>query len=168
MRFETRRATAADEPFLWQMLYEAAHLEEERQPFETVYQNPELLRYVENWGAPGDLGVVAIAPVAQPIAAAWLRLLTGDRKGYGYVNEETPELAIATVPAYRGQGAGTAALKSLIREAQGLYPAISLSARADNPAVRLYQRLGFQPIPGSEVVNRVAEQSFTMILRLNS
>jgi hypothetical protein len=37
--------------------------------------------------------------------------------------------------------------------------------RADNPARRLYERLGFQLVPGGEVPNRAGGRSLTMVLR---
>ena len=44
------------------------------------------------------------AGVGGPIGAAWLRLLKGDERGYGHVDDETPELGMAVLPAYRGRG----------------------------------------------------------------
>jgi len=43
----------------------------------------------------------------QPIDAAWLRLLVGDNRGFGYVDEKTPESSIALLPGHCGQGIGS-------------------------------------------------------------
>jgi GNAT superfamily N-acetyltransferase len=98
------------------------------------------------------------------VAAAWFRLLYDANQGYGYVSDTVPELAIGARPAYRGQGAGTMLMEALIQHARGIYTGLSLSVRESNPAMRLYERLGFQRVPGSEVVNRVGGYSVTMIL----
>jgi len=42
------------------------------------------------------------------------------------------------------------------------YRGISLNVRRSNPAVRLYERLGFRKVPGSEMVNRVGGVSIIM------
>lgn len=55
----------------------------------------------------------------------------------------------------RGQGVGTALLEALIAQAREAgFPGLSLSLDPRNPAVRLYQRLGFEPAAtdGSSVV----------------
>ena len=41
-----------------------------------------------------------------------------DQPGYGFVDEETPELAIAVVPSRRGRGIGDALLKALYERAK--------------------------------------------------
>ncbi|MFK8185416.1 MAG: N-acetyltransferase family protein [Phormidesmis sp.] len=155
-----RPLTPEDEPILWEMLMYAAH----ESSLETVKANPELARYVEGFGRNGDVGVV-VENTQQPLGAAWVRLWSGEEKGYGYVSDEIPELAIAVHPNYRTQGIGTQLLNSLLNHAKSHFPAISLSIRADNPALRLYERTGFIPISGSEIMNREGGQSFNMIAR---
>ena len=130
-----------------------------------VQENPDLARYVSGWGRRGDLGVVALQGDCA-VGAAWLRLWSEGDRGYGYVANEIPELAIAVIPSLRGQEMGTALLNQLLQAAKSQFSAISLSTRADNPAVRLYQRMGFLPVPGSEIINREGGQSFNMLLHL--
>jgi ribosomal protein S18 acetylase RimI-like enzyme len=67
------------------------------------------------------------------------------------------------VPGREGQGIGSALLARLLAEVEGSAPAVSLSVRADNPARRLYARLGFVEVDGSEVGNRVGGTSLTMV-----
>ena len=86
------------------------------------------------------------------LGAAWLRLLTGDNKGYGYVDDLTPELCISVLPESRGMGIGTQLLNQLFENVQHRYLAVSLSVSEENPALRLYRRLGF------EVVNATSGQ----------
>jgi ribosomal protein S18 acetylase RimI-like enzyme len=147
------------------MLYVAAGLDEAGTPPDAMRANPSFARYVEGWGRGHDAGVLAVdEATGRPVGAAWMRLLTGERRGYGWVDDATPELAIAVLPAYRGRGIGTRLLSALIAAARRSYPALSLSVRATNPAARLYRRLGFEPVPGTEVANRPRGTSVTMKL----
>lgn len=151
-----RHATAADESILWEMLYHAIHRRPGEPPLpREIVQRSKLSRYVSGWGRQGDLGFVAEAD-GQPIGAVWLRPLTEQEPGYGYVNDETPELSMAVLPAYRGRGAGAQLLARLLSEAARRYPAVSLSVAADNPARRLYERYGF-------VVVKESGNSLTML-----
>ena len=148
MEFRIRPLTIDDEAFLWEMLYQALFVPPGQPPFPRELVNePEIRRYVEGWGADGDLGVVAICATSQtPVGAAWLRLLRADESGYGWVDDETPELTIAVLPASRCKGIGTELLARLIEAARAHYPAISLSVAAENPARGLYERFGFTTV----------------------
>jgi ribosomal protein S18 acetylase RimI-like enzyme len=90
-------------------------------------------------------------------------LWLGEDKGFGYIKDEIPELAIAVLPDYRGQGIGAQLLTQILGTAKMKYPAVSLSVRTNNPVLRLYERTGFMKIPESEVVNRAGEVSFNMM-----
>ena len=83
---------------------------------------------------------------AFPVGAAWYRLFRRDLPGYGFVDEETPELAIAVVPSRRGRGIGETLLEALCDRARvDGYRAISLSVERDNDAlVAYYEKRGFQ------------------------
>lgn len=165
--FTIRLATSTDEPILWQALFEAAHMADEgHTAIQAAKDRSDLARYVVGWPLPGDLGVIAVDPASdQPVGAAWVRLLTGDQRGYGWVDDTLPELAIGLLPGYRSNGIGTALLTELIRLTQAVHPGISLSTRATNlPAVRLYERCGFVKVLGSEVVNWTGGISYNMRL----
>ncbi|MGJ5627990.1 GNAT family N-acetyltransferase [Nostoc sp. CALU 1950] len=140
-----------DEPFLWEMLYQALYLPEGQAPLprEVIYL-PELARYVQDWGSDGDCGFMVIDFLTEkPVGAVWLRLLTRNNKGYGYVDDDTPELGIAVFPEYRGQGIGTQLLTHLLESPCG-QSSISLSVSIDNPAVSLYKRFGFEVVSRSD------------------
>lgn len=165
INYTIRPITAADEAFLWQIIYYAAHMHEEAdKTVADAMQNATLALYVTAWGRPGDLGFVAEAqPTGVPVGAGWVRLYTGDNKAYSPTDDVTPELAIAVLPAHLNQGIGTALLQALIAAAQPHFSAIALNVRAENPALRLYQRLGFVRI--NEIPNRVGGISYDMRLR---
>ena len=158
MEYIFRASTAADEAIIWEMLRHAAH----EPSVDTVKQQPALTRYASNWGRAGDRGCVAMRGT-DVVGAAWLRLWSGDDKGFGYIRDDIPELAIAVIPDCRGQGIGTELLVQILDQANGQFPAISLNVRQNNAAVSLYERAGFLKVPGSELVNRVGGISFNML-----
>jgi ribosomal protein S18 acetylase RimI-like enzyme len=137
-----RKASRGDAPFLRDMV---------RHAYYWRWSVPETAdvpasRYVENWGRPGDRGLIALDE-GFPVGAAWYRLFTPASPGYGFLDEETPELTIAVVPSRRGRGLGDQLLTALLDQArEDGFPAISLSVEKDNPALHLYERFGFQPV----------------------
>ena len=108
-------------------------------------EDPDLpvARYVNNWGRPGDAGLIAWEK--GPVGAAWYRLFKASAPGFGFVDEQTPELTIAVVPGRRGGGLGAELMQALLDRArkQG-YKGISLSAQKG--MTKLYERHGFVPI----------------------
>ena len=138
----------SDEPILWEMLYQALYVPKGADPFpRDLVKRPEISRYAQDWGNCDDLGFVALDELdGKPIGAAWVRLLKGENKGYGYVDDLTPELSVAVAPEARGCGVGTRLLVHLLSEVLPKYRAVSLSVSSENPAVQLYQRLGFEVV----------------------
>ena len=60
--------------------------------------------------------------------------------------DEIRIMDIALVPEHRGRGIGTALLRDLLDEGAGTGKRVSIHVERDNPALRLYERLGFAPI----------------------
>jgi len=134
-----RRGGAQDIRFLRDMLHHAYYWRE-RVPGSLVS------RYVRGWGRAGDTAVIALEN-GFPVGAAWFRLFTGAEPGYGFVDERTPELAIAVVPSKRGHGVGEELLVALLERARASgYEALSLSVEPGNPARKLYERHGFEVV----------------------
>ena len=141
-----RRLTPADEPFLWDMLYLAVYVPDNSPPPpREIVHTPELARYVDGWGRPGDDGFVALDG-DKPVGAVWIRLLTGDNKGYGYVDDDAPELSIAILPEYRGMGIGRELMNRMLAFALPVCKGVCLSVSRDNPAVRLYESCDFKTV----------------------
>jgi ribosomal protein S18 acetylase RimI-like enzyme len=141
--FVLRPLTSADQDFLWEMLYQSLYVPPGAPPFpRQVLADAKIARYVQGWGRSGDDGVIAMDQ-DRPIGAAWARRLTSAEPGFGYLDDQTPELGVAIIPAYRGKGIGTAVLERLLTTLSDQYPAVSLSVSHDNPALQLYSRLGF-------------------------
>jgi ribosomal protein S18 acetylase RimI-like enzyme len=140
-----RPAVGTDAPFLRRMLAYAAEWRETGEVAIDVDSDPQLAAYVEDWMRPGDDGVVAEVD-GVPAGAAWCRLYTPDRRAYGFIAPEIPELGIAIEPVQRGRGIGTALLAELASRARDRgVPALSLSVELANPARRLYERAGYVP-----------------------
>lgn len=142
MSLVVRPAARRDVRFLRDMLHHAFYRRERARKGE---EEPAY-RYVIGWGRPGDAGVVGLDD-GFPVGAAWYRLFTADEPGYGFVDERTPELAIAVVPSRRGRGYGAELLRALLARArEERYGSISLSVDRDNPARTLYERHGFRVV----------------------
>lgn len=157
-----RPAGKDDESFLWEMLYYAAHMEEDGEAsLQAAKQNPDLVKYVKDWGRETDVGCIALDPSGtQPIGAAWIRLLSGNEKTMSVVDDTTPELAIAVLPDHLGKGIGTQLLTHVLDAAKKHYSSVVLSVRATNPARRLYERMGF--VVFGKTANRVGTESLNM------
>jgi len=154
MKYTLRPLTAADEPLLWEMLYQGVQPKEGNPPApsrEIVHQ-PQLARYVEGWGRSGDTGFVAHdVEQGQLLGAVWLRR-PADQPQPG----APLELAFAVKPGQRGRGIGTALLTQLVR-ANPEASAITISSVAGHPVLRLYERFGFKAVeqkPNAIVMRR--------------
>lgn len=82
-------------------------------------------------------------------AAFGVIMVGGEPAGRLYVGrwpEELRIIDIALLPQYRGAGVGTHLLRGLLEEAAGADKVVRIHVEKFNPALRLYQRLGFVPI----------------------
>jgi ribosomal protein S18 acetylase RimI-like enzyme len=163
MNYGIRQLSHSNQAFLWEMLYQSLYVAEGKPALNRkVLDQPELRRYVEEWGRPGDLGFAATElSSGELVGAAWLRVFTKREPGYGYVADDTPELGMAVLPQHRGKGVGSVLLRHLLESAATVYQSVSLSVSADNPAVRLYKGMGFELVSTNGA-------SLTMIKRLNN
>ena len=135
-----------DEPFLREMLAQSIYLEPDDPVLRSQLMNlPEISHYVDGWGQPHDYGFVAVdATSQQSLGAIWLRLFASYERGYGYVDDHTPEVCTLCVAAmHRGRGIGTALMHALLDYVDAHYVAVSLSCDPHNPAMHLYERCGF-------------------------
>jgi ribosomal protein S18 acetylase RimI-like enzyme len=155
-----RPGSRHDARFLRDMLHHAYYWRERSVPQDPMEGSVQ--RYVMNWGRRGDAAVIALDEVGSEVGAAWYRLFKASEPGYGFVDEQTPELSIAVVPSRRGKGHGDELLEALLAQARrDGFTQVSLSVEPDNPALRLYERHGFKKVGESD-------GSATMVATLGS
>jgi len=142
MTFTLRSITHADLPFMCEMLYQSIFADPPLP--RSILEAPEFRHYIADWGRPHDAGFLAMNADANPIGAAWIRLFTHDDPGFGYVDNDTPEVStLAVVPEWRRKGIGMALMQALLSHADLHYAQVSLSCDPNNPAMHLYRQLGF-------------------------
>ncbi|WP_123308714.1 GNAT family N-acetyltransferase [Cellulomonas sp. PhB143] len=141
-----RPATSSDLDLLERLLVEAFNWTgETRVTLAEVRTDPQHAHHLRGWRRSTDLGVVAEAPSGEPVGAAWARVVPVGEAGYGYVSEDVPELGMAVLSPYRGQGVGRALLDTCVDALRGAgRRAVSLSVEDGNEtARRLYESRGF-------------------------
>ncbi|MCY6960395.1 GNAT family N-acetyltransferase [Clostridium brassicae] len=142
-------------------LYEAIFQRDETNllPREVIKQ-PELKVFIEDFGKQDDLCLVAEIE-GKIVGAVWTRILCGEVKGFGNIDDKTPEFAISLYKQYRNKGIGTALMQEMLEvlKRRG-YKKVSLAVQKDNYAVGMYKVVGF------EIVEELA-QEYLMICKLN-
>jgi GNAT superfamily N-acetyltransferase len=130
----------------------------ERLTFAQVDDDPHLAAYYRFTPADGDYGWVSTAGT-QPTGVVWVKHFPAHAPGYGFVRADVPEVSVCVLPGYRGAGLGTVLLEAALGEARRRsLGALSLSVEEGNPARRLYERLGFSPVPSARHPGTLALQ----------
>lgn len=139
----TRRATAADLPFLEEVFVIAADWNPEAvKGAEFWHADPTFQKYLAGFPRDTDLGFIAERE-GQDAGAVWSRYFTAADPGYGFVAEDIPELSIGVVAGRRGEGIGRALLNAMLAASP---VSLSLSVEDGNPAQELYRKSGFVPV----------------------
>ncbi len=84
-----------------------------------------------------------------PRAAFDLILLDGEPIGRLYVDRRADEIRlidVALLPEHRGGGLGGAIMRGVLAEAEQAAKLVRIHVEHNNPAMRLYRRLGFEKI----------------------
>lgn len=84
-----------------------------------------------------------------PAASRELIEMDGVVAGRLYLDRRESELRlidIALLPEHRGHGIGSRLLSAILAAAEAATLAVSIHVEQNNPALRLYQRLGFVPV----------------------
>ncbi len=149
--------------FLKEMLYEALFVPPGKAKFsKAILEEPAIKKYVANWHQQKeDIAIVAVVE-NNLIGAIWGRKFRATNKGYGYVDDNTPEISMAVKAAFRNKGIGTALLAHIasVYRRMGIQQ-ISLSVDQLNPAKALYERNGYE-------IYKVEATAFTMLKHLKT
>ena len=151
MSVVVRRGDRLDVPFLRSLLGFAYNWHVTR--YETEIS---ISRYVDGWGRTGDTALIAMDE-GHSVGAAWFRLFSSDSPGFGFLDDQTPELTIVVVPTKQGLGIGERLLAAALERARDDgYVALSVSAKRDDSEAENYLAGGFE---------QVREQGDTLTLR---
>ncbi|XTQ23305.1 N-acetyltransferase family protein [Bifidobacterium dentium] len=134
---------------LAEFLYQAIHVTPGTPaPDRSVVKLPELRRYIEEFGRPDDICMVAKVETSDRpliVGAAWARIFPNNAAGYGTIDTATPEISISLLPDWRDQGIGRRLMTALLNQLRtDGRTAASLSVQRTNAnALHLYESLGF-------------------------
>jgi ribosomal protein S18 acetylase RimI-like enzyme len=146
MEYEVRNIRQGEWPLLEDFLHEAIFVPEGFEgevPRSVIYDDPKCRAAFEGFGSrPDDRAVVAEVD-GNVVGACWVR--TTDE--YGHIDNATPSFSISLFEEFRGQGIGTELMQRMLDDLlRAGYARVSLSVQKENPAVRLYARLGFRVV----------------------
>ena len=144
MDYAIRNMREDEWPLLEDFLYEAIFVPEGfegEMPRSVIYDDPKCRAAFDGFGTlPDDRAVVAEAG-GEVVGACWVRTTNE----YGHIDDETPSFSISLYKPYRGRGIRTAMMRALLGELREAgYTRASLSVQKENPALRLYERMGFR------------------------
>lgn len=145
------------------MLYEAIYQPDKNNLIpRSVLNIPEVNAYIRDFGKEkADYCLVADFE-GEIVGAVWIRIISGGTKGYGYIDDNTPEFAISLFDEYRNQGIGSRLMTAMIdylRESG--YSQASLNVKKENYAVKLYRKMGFEVV-------REDDEDYLMVLKLKN
>lgn len=148
MNLIIRNIKTEEYPLLKDYLYDAIFIPQGvKPPDKSIINNEDLQVYIKDFGSKKD-DICFLAEMDHEIVGAvWIRMMND----YGHIDDQTPSLAISVKKEYRGLGIGTKLMETMLVSVKHHgYQSVSLSVQKANPAVHLYQRLGFQIIKENE------------------
>ncbi len=162
VNYKIREIKPSETNLLEDFLYEAIFQRDEENLLpRDIINKPEVRVYIEGFGKPDDLCLVAEIDGAI-VGAVWTRILSGEVKGYGNIDDKTPEFAVSLYKEYRNKGIGTELMKKMLNLLRTLgYKRTSLAVQKDNYAVKMYKQVGF------EIIKELNEE-YLMVCNLNN
>lgn len=148
MDYIIRKMEPLEYPLLRNFLYEAIFQRDENNVApKSIIDKPEIQVYIRNFGKEKDDYCFCAEVDGKIKGAVWVRNI----KGYGSVDEVTPEFAISLYKDFRGYGMGTEMMKTMIEYLKKTgYSKTSLAVQKDNYALKMYLNVGFQIVDENE------------------
>ena len=150
-------------PVLRKLQYEAIFVPQgmDPPPFK-ITEQPEIDIYIRDFGLKSDDYCLVAELDGKIIGGVWVRILSGDVKGFGNIDDQTPEFAISLFKEYKNQGFGTKLMHSMLNYLKNKgYKQCSLAVQKENYAVKMYQNAGF-------LTMKELEKEYIMICDLQS
>ncbi|WP_330683987.1 GNAT family N-acetyltransferase [Petrocella sp. FN5] len=144
MEYVIRKIHSDETGRLEDFLYEAIFQKSNRHPLpRKVIYDPSLKIFFENFGRKDDHCLMAEVE-GKVVGAVWTRVFPEKDQGFAKM-EATPELAISLYKPYRKKGLGKALMEQMLQLLDSLgYEKVALSVQKENPAIKLYEKLGFE------------------------
>ncbi|MFV0537932.1 MAG: GNAT family N-acetyltransferase [Dysgonomonas sp.] len=138
-----------DQTILREATYYNLNWDEDRFSFEDIDSNPKFSHYYK-WEKT-DFGFIAQSH-QQISGIVWIKYFTEQDPGFGFWDEETPELSLCVFPLFRNSGLGSRLLQMAIDDSKKReIPSLSLSVEFENEIARnLYEKFGFRYIDGTD------------------
>ena len=153
MDYIIREMRKDEYPLLKDFLYEAIFQKDEKNLLpKKIIEMPEIRIYIEDFGKKQDHYCLCAVVNSKVVGAVWVRII----EGFGCVDDQTPELAIALYKEYRRLGIGSrlmAEMLNLLKE-KG-YRKTSLSVQKDNYAAQMYLKMGY-------IIKKEKEEEYIM------
>ena len=153
MDYIIREMRKDEYPLLKDFLYEAIFQKDEKNLLpKKIIEMPEIRIYIEDFGKKQDDYCLCAVVNGRVVGAVWVRII----EGFGCVDDQTPELAIALYKEYRRLGIGSrlmAEMLNLLKE-KG-YRKTSLSVQKDNYAAQMYLKMGY-------IIKKEKEEEYIM------
>lgn len=158
---DIREIKVEEKPLLEDLLYEAIYQSDITYPIpKEVIKEPRVNIYIQDFGKKKDDYCLVIDLNNQIIGGVWVRILADEIKGYGNIDNKTPEFAISVYSEYRNKGIGVLLMRKMISYlTDNGYSQTSLSVQKENYAVKMYKKLGFKIIEEDD-------EDYLMLLRL--
>lgn len=144
MSYEIRPIRDDEIHLLSDFLYQAIFRRAEDAPLpRSIIEQPEIEVFISDYGKKDDNCLVTVAE-NKIVGAVWTRILSGPVKGFGNIDDRTPEFAVSLFEEYRGRGIGTHLMREmLVLLKEKGYRQASLAVQKDNYAVKMYKSVGF-------------------------
>lgn len=141
MEYVIREMEKEEYKLLESFLYEAIFQRDEDELLSRDIINQEEMQvYIRDFGSLKDDYCLCALVDKKIVGAVWVRSV----KGYGNIDDKTPEFAISLYKEYRNYGIGTALMIQMmdLLKKKG-YRRASLAVQKDNYATKMYEKIGF-------------------------